>query len=151
MKKIRLTEGQVDMLQRISEADNAFNWYLKEMGNLNKEINGLYKRITFSTLAEFIDGDLDISVLKHKLEDIDRRADKLKAKVDSQIKKISDEEWEANYRDLDIKLDDMHHKISLHKYNALHDIISTVEDIVRKNESGEPFSKIFGDIKGLKV
>ena len=31
MKKIRLTEGQFDMVQRISEADDTFDWYFTEM------------------------------------------------------------------------------------------------------------------------
>jgi len=151
MKKIRLTEGQFDMVQRISEADDTFDWYFTEMEKLNQAMNAIYKRLTFSTLAEIIDGDIDISVLNQKIEQIADAADKLKIKVDAQAKRVPQEEWEANYQDLDLKLDNIHHAVALHKRGALEHMVEVIESILRRSETKAPLGQLFSDIKTIDL
>lgn len=68
MKKIKITENQFNLIKLLKENIDFVERAKNKFTELKKDANILYNTITFSTVAEFIDGDTDLDVIERKLE-----------------------------------------------------------------------------------
>jgi len=147
--KVRLTEAQFEMVQRMNEADVDLSKYYNNMKGLINEVNALYNKVTFATVAEFIDGDIDAGVIENRLYEINNIKHKLYKHAYGQIERIPDDEYSAAGYDYDMKIDNIDGKLG-DKITSLELILQFISEMQTKNED-LGIAKVFSDIKKMEI
>lgn len=147
--RIRLTEAQRDMLRRLNEAEVDLSDYFNKIKKLSKEVDSLYSKATFSTIAEFLENDTDATVLLDRLNEIDKIRHKLYMDAYNMIDKIPDDEYDSAGYDYDMQIDDADSKLS-DKINSVEIILEFMDDMQTKNED-LGLSRRFADIQKVQI
>lgn len=147
--RIKLTESQIDMLQRMNEADVDLSQYFDAMKGLIKQVNGIYSKVTFSTLSEFLDGDIDASTLEKDLYDINAKRHKLYTNAYKMLERIPDDEYDTAGYDYDQQIDNMDSLLS-DKITSVELILQYMSDMQMK-EGDLNITKVFKDIKTMQI
>lgn len=71
MKKIKITENQFNLIKLLKENIDFVERAKNKFSELKTDANKLYSMITYSTVAEFIEGDTDLDVIERKIERLD--------------------------------------------------------------------------------
>jgi hypothetical protein len=132
------------MIQILSEADVDLSSYFKSMAKLEQEINNIYNRLTFSTIAEIIDGDIDLHAISSKIYEIDRMGNNFYRNTEAAISRMGDEVFEK----YDDQLFTTNHNLS-RKTMAVEDLIEVLTKLVH-DDGKHPIRSLFSDIKPIK-
>jgi hypothetical protein len=132
------------MIQILSEADVDLSSYFKSMAKLEQEINNIYNRLTFSTIAEIIDGDIDLHAISSKIYEIDRMGNNFYRNTEAAISRMGDEVFEK----YDDQLFTTNHNLS-RKTMAVEDLIEVLTKLVH-DDGKHPIKLLFSDIKPIK-
>lgn len=146
--KIKLTESQLKKAKLITEGQEVVHTFLTKADSIKETVNRMYSKLTFTTLAEVLDGDIDLDVMKRKLE-------QLRTVMYTHSKKSSmffdnipqdvydnDRQWE----DLQAKAEDTFQEVTYHKIDVLEELIDSLLDFT----TGD-ITKNFKDIKKLDL
>ena len=69
--KIILTESQVKLLTLIKENEDVLNQFNSKINTLTNSLNKFYTNINFISLAELLNGEVDVKSLISKIEAMD--------------------------------------------------------------------------------
>ena len=126
--RIQLTETQFALAKRINEGVDISRKIIDGIKDVKDDADKLYSIITFTTVAEFRDGDADVGVLDQRVEQLADRTNKLSSKVYEfeQTNMDYDGNWynprlEQVYKDMDMAIYQLNPKIT-----ALENIISII-------------------------
>jgi len=132
MKKIKITENQFNLIKLLKENIDFVERAKNKFTELKKDANILYNMITFSTVAEFIDGDTDLDVIERKIE---RLEDDLRT-VDTNIMNYFNRFDENTYYQQ--KLDEVHADLESRSST----INSKIKALTKMTAQLKPFTKL---------
>ena len=137
MKKIKISESQYDLIRLLKENIDFAEKTKYKLSDLKKSANKLYNILTFSTLAEIIDGDTDIGVIELKIENLEDSLRNIDTNIRNYFNRFDEETYFAK------KLDDVHSDLENRSSTVYYKI-----DILGKMVTQiKPFSKIGEDEK----
>lgn len=153
--KIILTEDQVNLIKMLNEQTEFVDKVKEHIKSLKENSNRIYNLITFVTIAEIRDGELDIPKMEQRIEKLDNEISNISRKVSEYYDRFPEEEYYAKRMD-DIHLD-LENRIGTvnKKIMALGDIISHLKPFAKVNEYGEgrdnDWDKPFDDVKPMNI
>ena len=126
MKTVRITEGQLKTLQLIKEGEDFSSIQNEKLVAINKNIDKLYSSLMFSTLAEFRDGETDLSIMNQQAEVLSEKISNVNGRILDFYGRFSDEETDAKgLGDVRADLED--------KWVASQDKLWVVEQMIEGN------------------
>lgn len=115
--KVRLTESQIKRVKLITEGQESINTFIDKADNIKELCNRLYSKLTFTTLAELLEGEADISIYQTKIQQwrtvLYTHKKKTRDFFDSLDEDEYYEKWETVHMDLDDKNDLVDKKLDL--------------------------------------
>jgi hypothetical protein len=150
--RIQLTETQFALVARINESVNVSERIKSAIKESGEGADKLYNIITFTTVAEFRDGDTDLGVVGQRVESLSDMVTKLSRKVTDFEQRNMDKEgnWynpklKELWEDMDLSIHHLNLKIS-----ALDELVRVLKPLSRIDEYGDgrekdihsPFSNI---------
>lgn len=146
--KIKLTESQLKKAKLITEGQQVVHTFLKKADDIKETVNRMYSKLTFTTLAEIIDGDIDLDVMKRKLEQLRTIMYTYSKKSQMFFDNMSTQEYENNreWEDLQAKAEDAFQEVTYHKIDVLEELIDSLSEF-----SAGDIDKNFKDIKKIDL
>lgn len=157
MKKVILTEEQLKLVKLIKENTQFSDKVTELINSVKADVNKMYNILTFTTVAEIRDGDVDISKTAQKFEALEDKKYELDRKVSDFEQRYMNEDgdWpnpqlEKIYTDLDMKLYNLSPKL-----DALGLLIDALKPLSKLDEYGEKrgidMHGPFDDIKPMNI
>ena len=104
MAKIRITESQYKV---IKESENVIDDFRTSTDDAIKLLNAQFGRLAFATMADVMDGDVDLDVIERKIAELDSITTTKLQRVTTFFKtQMTDDEYYDNWVDVDTELDD---------------------------------------------
>ena len=144
--KIRLTEHQYNIVKLLKEQTEFLDKYKTQMHSLKESVNKIYTKVTFSSLAEFISGEIDIDVINQELSRLDKINQNQETKLGDFFDKMPEDEYNKHWSRIHMKLEDLP-RIIFWKINALENLIGTIKTFIEDSD----ISKKFDDIKPTEI
>ena len=145
--KVILTEKQLELLKVIKENEDIIVKFQTRLNKITEQLNKLYSNINFISIAELLNGEVDVKDLMSKSETLDG----LNVDVSSDMRKyfdsFSEEVFYDKFEDLYASLDDLYYKNS-NKINIISSILMDLDDLVDENVNS---NKSFSDIKSINL
>jgi len=145
--KVILTEKQLELLKMIKENENIIMKFENRLNKITEELNKLYTTINFISIAELLNGEIDVKMLlsnNEKLEEVNLNISK---EISKYFDSFSEETYYEQYEDLHNKLDDLYF-VNSNKINIIGSILMDLDDLVDENENTK---KSFSDIKSINL
>jgi hypothetical protein len=137
--KIKLTEGQINMLKHRLTEDVSIESLSQNINQLINKVNGMYNIIISSTLEELLDYDL-IEKYRDELNNIDT----IGSKIETKLNDLLGDDWQ-----------DMPDNVHLlhNKTYALDNVLYDIRRILDRDEETEDrkLSKLFSDIQTTNI
>jgi len=131
MKKIKISESQYSLIRLLKENIDFAEKTKSKLSDLKKRANKLYSLLTFSTIAEVIDGDLDIGIIEIRLEKMSDEIHVIDTNITNYFNRFDEKSYYAK------KLDEIHSDLE-DRSSTVYWKIDTLEKITRQIK---PFSK----------
>jgi len=144
--KVKLRESQLNKARLITEGREIIDTFITKGDETKEVVNRMYSQLTFTTLAEIIDGNSDLSIMLRKLEQLRTVMYTHKNKVESFFKGLPDEEFETKWEEADTKCDDIFQEVVYHKIDVLEDLIEELNKFAEANIDNN-----FKDIKKIDL
>jgi len=104
MAKIRITESQYEV---IKESENVIEDFRTSADDAIKLLNAQFGRLAFATMADVMDGDVDLEVIDRELTKLDNINSTKLQRVGNYFKnQMTDDEYYDNWVDVDTELTD---------------------------------------------
>jgi len=152
MKRIKITENQYELIRLLKENIDFVENTKEKMKDLKKTANKLYNVLTFSTIAEIIDGDTDLGVIELKVEKLWNDLSVIDTNISNYFNRYDEETYYAK------KLDDVHSDLENRsntiwkKQFVLADIIKQLKPFTRVGDDKKlDADKAFSDIKPTEI
>jgi len=145
--KIRLTEAQMKRVQLITEGKDRVDVFLNKADEIKDKVNRLYSKITFTTLAELLEGESDLSVYINQLEQWRTVLYTHFKRADDFFNNMPEDVYYEKWEDLHNKVDDTHQEVSYNKIDVLEDLIEKLKDFAEDDIE----EKYFKDIKKIDI
>jgi len=145
--KVILTEKQLELLKMIKENEDIIMKFENRLNKITEELNKLYTTINFISIAELLNGEIDVKMLlsnNEKLEEVNLNISK---EISKYFDSFSEETYYEQYEDLHNKLDDLYF-VNSNKINIIGSILMDLDDLVDENENTK---KSFSDIKSINL
>lgn len=146
--KLRITESQLKRAKLITEGQEVVHTFMTKAEDIKEVINRIYTKLTYATLVEILEGDIDLDVISNKLTQLRTVLETYHTKGDMFFNHMpedifhSDKKWE----DLQDKMEDMYQEVTYHKLDFLDELVEDLKSIV-----GRDFEKSFKDIKKMDI
>lgn len=146
--KIRLTEAQVKKARLITEGQERVHVFLSKADEIKDLVNRLYGKITFTTLAELLEGESDLSVYIQKLEQWRTVLYTHQKRANDFFNSMSDEQFESDprWQDLSEKVDDTFQEVVYDKIDVLEDLLEKLKDFAELDIENK-----FKDVKKIDI
>jgi hypothetical protein len=141
--KVRINEDQYKLLQNYQQRGNV-DEYIKQMKSIISKINAYYSKLTFSSIADIISGEVNLSKIKDELLNLDSRLHKINQTAYDYINAIPDDEYEMG---LDAEIDDAYSLVG-NKIRKVEQLVEALESLPEL-EVKHRFSRFFDDIKPI--
>lgn len=152
--KLQLTETQYKRLKNklLKEEVSFSEKIINSVNEINKALNKLYSLITFSTIAEIRDGDVDVHIIEQKHEALEDNIGTLGRKIAEYFDRYSEEEYEGkNLEDVHLELESKIIDLN-RKSRALGHVINQIKPLTKGNNGGEEdWDEPFKDIKPMNI
>lgn len=145
--KVILTEKQLELLTMIKESEDIIMKFQTRLNKITEELNKLYTSINFISVAELLNGEVDVKELMSKSENLDELNTNVSGDMRKYFDSFSEETYYDKFEDLHIKLDDLYYKNS-GKINIISSILMDLDDLVEGNTDS---NKSFSDIKSINL
>lgn len=145
--KVILTEKQLELLTMIKESEDIIMKFQTRLNKITEELNKLYTSINFISVAELLNGEVDVKELMNKSENLDELNTNVSGDMRKYFDSFSEETYYDKFEDLHIKLDDLYYKNS-GKINIISSILMDLDDLVEGNTDS---NKSFSDIKSINL
>lgn len=126
--KVRLTEAQLKKAKLIVEGEERIGVFKEKAEDIKETVNRLYSKLSFTTLAEILEGEVDLSVIRRQLERLRTIMYTHKDRVNKFFNEMSEEEFYANWDGKDIELDSLFQDITYKKIDVLDDLLKKLEE-----------------------
>lgn len=146
MKIIR-TESQVKLLKLINENEDVLNQFTNKISAVNKTLNKFYTDINFISLAELLNGEVDVKLLIQKSDNLDSEQHKISNDMEKYFKSFGDDAYFDKWVVIHDNLDILNHK-NYDKINVISSILMDLDSIVDSNENTK---NLFYDIKSVNL
>lgn len=143
--KVRLTESQIKKVKLITEGREILNKFLEKVDTIRDKVNRLYTKITYTTLAELLEGESDLEVYLGDLEIWRTVLHTHYNRSKDFFNKVTSDEYNK-WEDLDTKVKETYEEIQTQKIDALEDLISKMKDFAE-----EDIESYFKDVKKLDI
>jgi len=139
MKKIRLTETQLSMLTEDKDIITSFK---TTIADAIKAVNVQFSHLAFASVADIIDGDIDLNVIEQEMDRYEDIYHNQSKKLEKYFKhSFSDDDYYGKEPEMiHTKMDDFARKLNL-KIDTIKLLISNLQDIVDM-DAVKPFSDI---------
>jgi len=146
--KIKLTESQLKKAKLITEGQEVVHTFLTKADDIKEIINRMYSKLSFATLAELVDGDVDLGIMTHKLEQLRTIIHTHNKKSEMFFNSMGEEEFYANpkWEQLQNKVEDAYQEVLYDKLDVLEEFIEGLQEL----GDGE-VAKNFKDIKRMDL
>jgi hypothetical protein len=124
-----------------------FQKYNSSAARLTEIVHSLWSKVTFITVAEVIQGEVDIRDLDAQCWQLKDQVTNLNRKLQAEMNKFEEDEYFEKYEDLHSQTDYLFHVLD-NKLGAIDSIVSSLKEIQDKSYE-EDFTKLFSDIDKL--
>ena len=145
--KIILTESQVKLLKLINENGDVLNQFTNRINATNNALNKFYTDINFISLAELLNGEIDIKMLIQKSDNLDSE----QHKISNDMEKYFNSFGEDAYFDKWVAIHDKFDILNRKNYDKINVISSILMDLDTLVDSNENIKNLFSDIKSLNL
>lgn len=145
--KIILTESQVKLLKLINENEDVLNQFTNRINATNNALNKFYTDINFISLAELLNGEIDIKMLIQKSNNLDSE----QHKISNDMEKYFNSFGEDAYFDKWVAIHDKFDILNRKNYDKINVISSILMDLDTLVDSNENIKNLFSDIKSLNL
>jgi hypothetical protein len=145
--KIILTESQVKLLKLINENEDVLNQFTNRINATNNALNKFYTDINFISLAELLNGEIDIKMLIQKSDNLDSE----QHKISNDMEKYFNSFGEDAYFDKWVAIHDKFDILNRKNYDKINVISSILMDLDTLVDSNENIKNLFSDIKSLNL
>lgn len=145
--KVILTEKQLELLKVIKENEEVMMKFRTRLTKITDELNKLYTNVNFISIAELLNGEVDVKALLKKSEDLDSLNVSISSEMGKYFDSFSEEEYYDKFEDLHNNLDDIYYTNS-NKINIISSILMDLDDLVDENHD---IKKYFSDIKSINL
>jgi hypothetical protein len=137
-RKIIITEAQY---QVIKESENVISDFRDTCDDIIKITNAQFGRLAFSSMADVLDGDIDLDVVDRKMHELEMRYYNGSKRVSDFFKHhTSEDEYWEKWERVDQELEGLGYK-ALHKIEAIQSMISVLQNLADL-DAEERFSDI---------
>jgi hypothetical protein len=147
--KVRLTESQVRKAKLITEGQESINTFMTKADDIKELCNRLYSKLTFTTLAELLEGEADISIYQTKIQQWRTVLYTHNKKVRDFFDNMSEEQYEAEYyskwQDIDINVEDKNNSVDK-KLDLLEEMLDALKGLADSDIENH-----FKDIKKFDI
>lgn len=144
--KIKLTESQITKARLITEGQERVQVFLQKADDIKDKVNRLYSKITFTTLAELLEGESDLSIYLNQLEQWRTIMYTHHKRASDFFQNMPEETYYDKFEDLDMKVDDTFQAVVYDKIDVLEDIIDKLKDFAESDVEEK-----FKDIKKIDI
>ena len=103
MAKIRITESQYEAIQ---ESENVIEDFRVSINDAIKVLNAQFGRLAFSSMADVLDGDIDLEVINRKMDEYENIYYTKSKRVSDFFKNYTtDDEYDKKWIDIDDELE----------------------------------------------
>lgn len=145
--KIILTEKQLGLLKLITENEDVINQFTNKINMINNTLNKLYTDINFISIAELLNGEVNISNFNDRLDNIEDAYYKLSKDMEKYFKSFGDDAYFDKWVSIHDNLDNINHK-NYDKSNVISSILMNLDSLVSNNENNK---ELFSDIKSINL
>lgn len=145
--KVIITEKQLELLKLIKESEDVIVKFQKRLNNVNEELNKIYTTINFISVAELLNGEINVKELMNKSEKLDGLNLDISRDIQQYFDSFGEETFNDELESLYTKLDDFYYKNS-NKINIISSILMDLDDLVEGNVNS---GKSFLDIKQINL
>jgi hypothetical protein len=145
--KIILTESQVKLLKLINENEDMLNQFTSRINATNNALNKFYTDINFISLAELLNGEVDIKMLIQKSDNLDNEQNKISNDMERYFKSFGEDAYFDKWVSIHDNLDNLNHK-NYDKINVISTILMDLDSLVDTNENTK---NLFSDIKSVNL
>jgi hypothetical protein len=145
--KIILTENQVKLLKLINENEDVLNQFTNRISAVNKALNKFYTDINFISLAELLNGEVDVKLLIQKSDNLDNEQHKIGTDMERYFNSFGEDAYFDKWVAIHDKLDSLNHK-NYDKINVISSILMDLDSLVDANENTK---NLFSDIKSVNL
>lgn len=119
--------------------------YKNQVSKIENTVNAMYNRLTFSTIAEILEEEVDLRGLWNTNHNLSMKLHRLFEEAYDMLDYIPEDEL----NDMDMVIDDLNSKVG-DKLDGLGDLIDALEEILNKDEE-YGIKKHFQDIKQINI
>ena len=142
-RKIIVTESQFEV---IKESENVITDFNEWADDIIKVINAQFGRLAFATLADILDGDVDLEVIKNKIDQVNKvQHSKFKRVEDYFNNHTSEDEYWEKWEGIHRKIEDRN-SIITNKVDIVEQMVNTFINLVNMDAE-----KHFSDIDTRKI
>jgi hypothetical protein len=145
--KIILTEKQLELLKLITENQDVIANFKNSISNINNLLNKLYTDINFISLAELLNGEIDIKAFNSRIDNIESEYDKLGASMEKYFNSFDEDEYFYNLSSVHDGLESLNHN-NHDKINIISSILMDLDSLISDNEDTKD---VFSDIKSINL
>jgi hypothetical protein len=145
--KIILTEKQLELLKLITENQDVIANFKNSISNINNLLNKLYTDINFISLAELLNGEIDIKAFNSRIDNIESEYDKLGASMEKYFNSFGEDEYFYNLSSVHDGLESLNHN-NYDKINIISSILMDLDSLISDNEETKD---VFSDIKSINL
>jgi hypothetical protein len=120
--------------------------YKNSLEKIKNSANAVYSKLTFMTIAELLESDLNLHGLWMKMADYWESANKLYGVA---IDSLEGMEYGPEFDSLESEIEDTYRETT-NKLDAIQDLINSLEKIL-ETEEDEGITKHFQDIKTINI
>ena len=142
MKKIKITEAQAKRLKLISENTDELARFEYYCNIKAEEVNKLYTKITYITIAEILNDEVNMEDLNDVLNGLEREVSQASKKAYDYIEHLSDEDLDDRVRKAEDKVMD--------KLTSLQLVTMDLEK-VQLSAQQHNLTKPFRDVKSMDI
>jgi hypothetical protein len=145
--KIILTESQVKLLTLIKENEDVLNQFNSKINTLTNSLNKFYTNINFISLAELLNGEVDVKSLISKIEAMEGEYYKTDKEMYKYFNSFGEDAYFDKWVSIHDNLDSLNHK-NYDKINVILSILMDLDSLVSANEDTK---NLFSDIKSINL
>lgn len=145
--RIILTENQVKLLKLINENEDVLNQFTNRISAVNKALNKFYTDINFISLAELLNGEVDVKLLIQKSDNLDSEQREIRVNMEKYFKSFGDDAYFDKWVVIHDNLDSLNHK-NYDKINVISSLLMDLDSLVDSNENTK---NLFYDIKSVNL
>lgn len=146
--KLIITEEQLKKVKLITEGQEVVHTFMSKSDEIKDILNRLYSKLSFSTLSELIEGDVDLDVIGNKIDQLRTVLYTHYKKSEMFFNSIPEDEFDNdnNWWRLQEKMEDTYQLVSYKKIDGLEDLVDSLKTIVESE-----VEEYFKDIKKLDI